>query len=533
MGALLQMSQAGTMSLQVRRAAAAAPALPRLAASRRGSPAAAGGLHSCASLRVFSDGTRLGRTHRRISRSRASEPRSALDADGMDAYRRPSASSRAVFASSVTDVEPVPEPSLLVSYAQKFTGLGLLLAVDKALKTAFEQAGWNFPAPLAGMFIIIAVLQALDMTSPKALRAVEAFFAPALAWISRWVPLFFVPSLVMLPIILKQVPSAALAKLVGIVTLGMVMSLVVTAQVAVVVRAIMKTKMAKMGPPSKPLPPPQMYHRVGWGAVAVISLVTSLVSPSMASTMAVPFLLSGTVGGYLIGLVLPVGVKKILHPVITTCLVGIASAGVWGAVTGVGFEGALMAYKTPTGSGAGDILMGFLGIVILSFGFSVFSQRALMVRHRYEILGCTLASAIFSLFSTVVMGRIVGLEAVLSCAIAPRAVTVALALPIAQQLQAAALAGVTAAAVCFEGLIGTSLCQPLLTRLGYKDPIVRGMGVAGAAHGLGTAGLAANEPDALPFCALACALIGIQASLVSCLPAVRIALMSIAGMPTV
>jgi hypothetical protein len=35
----------------------------------------------------------------------------------------------------------------------------------------------------------------------------------------------------MLPLVLKQVPSAAMAKVVGIVTIGMVASLVVTAQV--------------------------------------------------------------------------------------------------------------------------------------------------------------------------------------------------------------------------------------------------------------------------------------------------------------
>ena len=37
----------------------------------------------------------------------------------------------------------------------------------------------------------------------------------------------------------------------------------------------------------------------------------------------------------------------------------------------------------------------------------------------------------------------------------------------------------------------------------YDDPITRGLSTAGSAHGLGTAALAAAEPEALPFCALA------------------------------
>lgn len=79
--------------------------------------------------------------------------------------------------------------------------------------------------------------------------------------------------------------------------------------------------------------------------------------------------------------------------------------GLWGLATGSGFESALLvsaqdhlntdargtgkkpgadpiyrmlqAYKG-SGAGAGDILMNFLGIVILSFGFRVYSQRDLM-----------------------------------------------------------------------------------------------------------------------------------------------------------
>ena len=50
--------------------------------------------------------------------------------------------------------------------------------------------------------------------------------------------------------------------------------------------------------------------------------------------------------------------------------------------------------------GAGDLLMSFLGVVILSFGFRIFGQRRLMKRHAPEIFGATTLSAAFSLFST-------------------------------------------------------------------------------------------------------------------------------------
>ena len=59
--------------------------------------------------------------------------------------------------------------------------------------------------------------------------------------------------------------------------------------------------------------------------------------------------------------------------------------------------------------GAGDLLMSFLGVVILSFGFRIFNQRHLMKRHAPEIFGATILSAAFSLFSTAFAARALGL----------------------------------------------------------------------------------------------------------------------------
>ena len=39
-------------------------------------------------------------------------------------------------------------------------------------------------------------------------------------------------------------------------------------------------------------------------------------------------------------------------------------------------------------AGAGDILMSFLGPVVLSFGFRIYGQRALLRRHAAEVSRC-------------------------------------------------------------------------------------------------------------------------------------------------
>ena len=52
------------------------------------------------------------------------------------------------------------------------------------------------------MFIIIASLWGSHSASESGCQSVEAFFKPALDWIQRWLPLFYVPSLVTLPLAL-------------------------------------------------------------------------------------------------------------------------------------------------------------------------------------------------------------------------------------------------------------------------------------------------------------------------------------------
>ena len=111
--------------------------------------------------------------------------------------------------------------------------------------------------------------------------------------------------------------------------------------------------------------------------------------------------------------------------------------------------------------------MQLLGPVVLSFAFHIFSQRHLLRRHAAEILGCALGASLFSLLSTTLAGRLLELPPPMTLAIAPRSVTVALAMPIALQLGVPpALVPICAAAVVLTGLIGASTAQRLLSAAG-------------------------------------------------------------------
>ncbi|XP_073158830.1 plastidal glycolate/glycerate translocator 1, chloroplastic [Henckelia pumila] len=408
--------------------------------------------------------------------------------------------------------------------------LGIIVFMDKLLKKAFVDAAIKFPSALFGMFCIFTILVVLDATIPDAATTLLDFFQPALLFIQRWLPLFYVPSLVVLPLAVKDIPAASGFKILLIVVGGWLASLSVAGFTAIAVRKMVKTEMI----PAEPMPKPSPFTSLElwfWGGIFLVSFVSAFLYPTALGTNArtcLPFLLASTVLGYIIGSGLPTQVKTVFHPIICCTVSAELAALAYGKLSNCGLNPVLGYYLTKASSnpGAGDILMGFLGSVILSFAFSMFRQRKLVKRHASEIFTSVIISTLFSLYSTAIIGRLVGLEPSLTVSILPRCITVALALSIVTFFEGPN-PSLTAAVVVVTGLVGANFVQATLDRLGFRDPIARGIATASSAHGLGTAALSAKEPEALPFCAIAYALTGIFGSLLCSLPAVRQSLLAI------
>ena len=126
-------------------------------------------------------------------------------------------------------------------------------------------------------------------------------------------------------------------------------------------------------------------HRAGWAAVGAASLLVAALAPAEPARLAGQlFMLAATIGGFLAGSAAPAAFQKVVHPLIACAGAANVGAAVLGAVNGAGWEAVLRAYLTKgkygAPWGAGDLLMAFLHSVILSFGFRVFAQRALMRR---------------------------------------------------------------------------------------------------------------------------------------------------------
>ncbi|KAB2626187.1 plastidal glycolate/glycerate translocator 1 [Pyrus ussuriensis x Pyrus communis] len=403
-------------------------------------------------------------------------------------------------------------PILVVGILHLVVSVGIFLAMDMFSNKAFVAAAIRFPSALFGMFCIFSVLVILDSTVPAVATSLIDFFEPALLFIQRWLPLFYVPSLVVLPLSVKSIPTASGIKLCFIIVGGWLATLAAAGYTAITVRRMVKTEMTDaecMGKPS----PFSNVELWSWSGVFLISFVGALLYPAALGTSArtcLPFLLASTVLGYIVGSGFPSDVKKVFHPIICCALSADLAAFAYGYFSKSGLDPVLGSYLTKVSSnpGAGDVLMGFLGSIILSFAFLMFKQRKLVKRHAAEIFTSVILSTIFSLYSTALVGRLVGLEPSLTVSILPRCITVALALSIV--LFEGTNPSLTAAMIVLTGLVGANFVQATLDKLQFPA-------------------LSAKEPEALPFCAIAYALNGIFGSLLCSIPAVRQSLLAVVG----
>lgn len=418
-----------------------------------------------------------------------------------------------------------PLAKFVSEYMHLWSALGALYVLDLGFKYAFTKAKLTFPSALGGMFGVAAFLM---MVGEMNAANITNFFNPALNWIARWLPLFYVASLVTLPAAVKGIPGSDIAKILLILCVGMVGTLLFTAQTAVFIRQLVKTENKEVVK-AKPSPPFNRLHWTAWGGIAGLSYLVAAVVPSLAHQMLLPFQLACTVGGYIVGCAVPKDLQGLLHPVVVTAVLANLGAAAIGALNGYDYLYSLKAFyaKGALPNGAGDLLMSFLGMVIISFGFRIYAQRETMRRHAPEILGATILSSLFSMYSTAFAAKALGLAPDLARAVIPRSVTVALALPIATQLSAPL--SITAAAVLLQGLLGANFGPGLMTKVGIKDTIARGLAAAATAGGLGTASLTAREPEALPFCALSYSMIGILSTFLAAIPLVRASLTAITG----
>ena len=423
-----------------------------------------------------------------------------------------------------------------------FGATGTLFVMDKVVSKKVAAQGISFPGPLVVMFALIFALLALDALAKDEKSSFSArvchFFSPAMDWITSWLPVFYVPSLVTLPLVVSTMEAATLGKIVGLLVAGFVVTCAFSAKLATTVRQMTGVEMQPL-PQEKGKPPTTDLVKQLVGFTTMMSYLSASWLPATDAYQ--PFfvtvgLVGATVSSLLIGNVNEVKAK--MNPIVTCAVLSNFGVYIMGLCTGAGYQATLKLYKSGvsftdmnslSAMGAGDILMAFLGSVIVSFAFKVYGARKIIKRHAVEIFTCLVGTSTFAMFSTALLGRLIGLTPAISLALVPRSVTVALAMPVTVSLGHPEMVSLTAAAVVLTGLLGSALATKVLDQSGANDPISRGMATAASSHGLGTAALVSKEPEALPYAALSYALSGIVSSVLAATPVITAALVGIAG----
>lgn len=383
------------------------------------------------------------------------------------------------------------------------------------------------------MFVMFFGLLGLERVDAQTAAKVVAFLGPGFDQLTKWLPTFFVPGVVMMPLS-PPLSGGTVGRLLLLNAGGLVINFFVASRVAGLLIKANGGAAAPSAPAAAPAAggkhpyPMELAHKLFGAAAVAAAVAVGTGSPqAYAVTM-----LAATVGGFVAANHLPANVKTICSPFIVSSLVGLAACAALAPVSRIGgFKDLVRDYTRKQGGlgmGAGDVLLGLLGPSILSFGLSMYHRRALIAQNLAVVVGTNLFSAAFSLLGTAVLARALGLAAGLRTSTVMRNVTMALGLPLFEML-GGANASVAVAMIILTGILGQNFGQILMDRFRVRDPVARGLAMGISGHGLGTAALAQTEKDAFPFSALAMALNGSFAVCLAALPPFRRLLLSLAG----
>jgi len=81
-----------------------------------------------------------------------------------------------------------------------FAGVAAMALIEKGVKEFFKASDIKFPAQLAGCLFLFALLLITDSVMPDLANSIFAALTPGAGLLAKWLPVFFVPALAMLPL---------------------------------------------------------------------------------------------------------------------------------------------------------------------------------------------------------------------------------------------------------------------------------------------------------------------------------------------
>lgn len=186
-----------------------------------------------------------------------------------------------------------------------------------------------------------------------------------------------------------------------------------------------------------------------------------------------PFILALTLGTYYIGVLINNRVKRaITNPLlIATPLIVIAMM--------------VLDIDYPTYEKGSHMISFLLGPSVVALGYALHKQISHIKGNVLSILSALVVGSIVSVVVVAGICKLGGCDAQLTSSLAPKSVTIPIALGITARSNG--ILAVTTIAVFVTGILGSIIGPWWLTKVGVKSRVARGLAMGAAAHGVGTA----------------------------------------------
>ena len=126
-----------------------------------------------------------------------------------------------------------------------------------------------------------------------------------------------------------------------------------------------------------------------------------------------------------------------------------------------------------------------LGMSVVALGYLMYEQVERLKSATLPVLGATIVGCIVGIGLVVGIALCFGMERDIITSIAPKSVTVPIAIAISEPR--GCVVAVTSVVVFCTGVLGSICGAKLLSLCGVKDPMARGFALGAASHGIGTA----------------------------------------------
>lgn len=127
----------------------------------------------------------------------------------------------------------------------------------------------------------------------------------------------------------------------------------------------------------------------------------------------------------------------------------------------------------------------FLEPATVAFAIPLYKKRDVLKKYWFEIVLALTIGSIGSLFSVIVVGKLIHMHPAIIASILPQAATTAIAVPISESI--GGVASITAFTVIFNGVLTYALGKMALRYFRIKDEIAQGLSLGAAGHALGVA----------------------------------------------